>query len=157
MPLWTRDGSQVTFSSNDGLWNIAADFSEEPQLLAAASFGGGDSWSPNGRVLLWSDPANVNQLTLLEDGEVEHASILAEVYDEEDASFSADGSWFAYATDEIGSEEVYVEPYAVGSGQKQRITQGGGQDPVWSRSGRELFYMDDGQLNRTGFLGDRIR
>ena len=36
-PIWTPDGTQVTFNANDALWNIAADFSEEPQLLGTGS------------------------------------------------------------------------------------------------------------------------
>ena len=57
VPLWTPDGTQVTFLANDALWNIASDFTEPPDLLSQASerFGiaGPYSWSPNGDVLLW--------------------------------------------------------------------------------------------------------
>ena len=83
VPLWTPDGSHITFLANDALWNVASDFSEEPQLLSAASeeFGiaGPYSWSPDGRVLLWGGGAGVTQLTLLDDGEVQHDKLLGEL------------------------------------------------------------------------------
>ena len=158
MPLWTPDGTQVTFLANDALWNIAADFGEAPQLLSTTShdFGisGPLSWSPDGRVLFSSGAPDVAQFTLLEAGEVQHGAVLDEPYAEEDASFSADGAWFSYTTSETGFFEVYVQPYPLGSGPKRRITQGGGDDPVWSRSGRELFYLDDGQLWAVGIETD---
>ena len=50
--------------------------------------------------------------------------------------------WLSYESD----GEVYVQPYPVGSGQPRRVTEGGGDLPVWSRNGRELFYENDGQL-----------
>ena len=52
VPLWTPDGTQVTFLSGDALWNIASDFSGTPERLSGASeeFGiaGPYSWSPDG-------------------------------------------------------------------------------------------------------------
>ena len=37
VPLWTPDGTQITFLAGDAFWNIASDFREEPQLLSIAS------------------------------------------------------------------------------------------------------------------------
>ena len=154
VPLWTPDGTQVTFLANDALWNIAADFSEEPQLLSTASeefgIGGPYSWSPDGSVLFWNGTGGVAQLTLLEDGEVEHGPLLVETYLELVANFSADGRWFSYVTNEAAGLEVFVQPYPLGSGAKRRITQDGGRSPVWSRSGRELFYANERQLWAVG-------
>ncbi len=91
MPIWTPDGTQVTFLANDALWNVASDFSQEPQLLSAASaeFGidGPYSWSPGGDVLFWAGQGGVTQLTLLEDGDVEHGPLLVEPYSERHANF----------------------------------------------------------------------
>ena len=67
-----------------------------------------------------------------------------------DANFSRDGKWFSFATNETGAFEVYAQPYPLGSGNKQRITREGGDNPVWSRSGRELFYRNGGQLWAVG-------
>jgi eukaryotic-like serine/threonine-protein kinase len=52
--------------------------------------------------------------------------------------FSPDGRWIAYATDESGRDEVYVQRYP-GSG-RQLVSSAGGVAPVWAPDGRELFY-----------------
>ena len=82
--------------------------------------------------------------------EVQHGPLLVDPFSEAHANFSADGRWFSYQTNETGAYEVYVQPYPVGAGAKRRITQEGGTAPVWSRSGRELFYQNDAQLWAVG-------
>jgi hypothetical protein len=41
---------------------------------------------------------------------------------------------------ESGRFEVYVIP-SVGTGGKWQLSSGGGQQPVWRRDGKELFYL----------------
>ena len=53
--------------------------------------------------------------------------------------FSPDGRWVAYSSDESGRAEVYVQAFP-GPGPKIQISGGGGNDPVWRRSGGELYY-----------------
>jgi Tol biopolymer transport system component len=53
--------------------------------------------------------------------------------------FSPDGRWVAYASDESGRDEVYVQPYP-GPGSRHPISAGGGAQPAWARNGRELFF-----------------
>ena len=55
--------------------------------------------------------------------------------------FSPDGHWIAYVSDESGRYEVYVQPYP-GPGGKWQISADGGQQPLWSRDGHELFYRN---------------
>ncbi len=56
-PLWTPDGTQITFRAKEALWNIASDYSGETQRLSPANeelgILGTGSWSPDGRVLLF--------------------------------------------------------------------------------------------------------
>ena len=54
--------------------------------------------------------------------------------------FSPDTRWIAYQSDESGKPEVYVTPFQ-GHGGKWLISAGGGKQPVWSRDGREIFYL----------------
>jgi len=56
---------------------------------------------------------------------------------------SPDGRWIAYASDESGRFEIYVEALRDRSpepGTRERVTSGGGSDPRWSRDGREVFF-----------------
>ena len=55
-----------------------------------------------------------------------------------------DGRWVAYMSNETGVMEVYVRPFArpaSESGGKWKISTAGGAVPIWSRNGRELFYL----------------
>jgi serine/threonine protein kinase/Tol biopolymer transport system component len=60
---------------------------------------------------------------------------------ETDAAVSPDGRWLAYASEESGSPEVYVRPFPDAESARWQVSAGGGADPVWSRNGRELFYL----------------
>jgi serine/threonine-protein kinase len=60
-------------------------------------------------------------------------------FDERGATFSRDGRWLAYTSNESGRDEIYVRPFP-GPGPKWQISTGGGSEPVWARSGGELFY-----------------
>jgi serine/threonine-protein kinase len=55
------------------------------------------------------------------------------------ARFSPDGRWVAYVSDASGRDEVRVRSFSDPNGLWQVTTEGGTQ-PVWARSGRELFY-----------------
>ncbi len=52
---------------------------------------------------------------------------------------SPDERWLAYVSDETGRFEVYVQPLPT-TGVKFQITKDGGEHPVWSADGREIFY-----------------
>jgi hypothetical protein len=58
------------------------------------------------------------------------------------AEFSPNGRYVAYKTDESGQDEVYVRPFPQVDRGRWQISIGGGSRPAWSRSGRELFYID---------------
>jgi Tol biopolymer transport system component len=46
----------------------------------------------------------------------------------------------AFVSNESGASELYVAPLR-GSGEKKRISIGGGVSPRWRRDGKELFYV----------------
>jgi len=58
------------------------------------------------------------------------------------AEISPDGRWLAYATNESGQFEIHVRPFPNVNDGRWPISTGGGTKPVWSRNGRELFYLD---------------
>jgi eukaryotic-like serine/threonine-protein kinase len=59
---------------------------------------------------------------------------------EDSALFSPDGNWVAYASDESGRNEVYVQSFPTPAAQWQ-ISTSGGSMPRWSRDGKELFFV----------------
>ena len=62
---------------------------------------------------------------------------------EGDAAISPDGRWLAFASNESGREEVYVVSLPDAK-VKYQVTTQGGQHPVWTRGGRELFFLTTG-------------
>jgi eukaryotic-like serine/threonine-protein kinase len=57
-----------------------------------------------------------------------------------DPTVSPDGRWLAYASNESGVAEVYVRPFPDAGSARWQVSTAGGKDPVWSHSGKELFY-----------------
>ena len=53
-------------------------------------------------------------------------------------AFSPEGRWVADVSNSSGRNEVYVRAYP--NGHTDSISTDGGEEPVWARSGRELFY-----------------
>jgi serine/threonine-protein kinase len=67
--------------------------------------------------------------------------LLDEKFHESQPRISPDGRWMAYTSNESGREEIYVRPFPDMDGRWQ-ISTSGGNNPLWSRYGRELFYRN---------------
>ena len=51
---------------------------------------------------------------------------------------SPDGKWMAYASNETGRYEVWIEPFPR-TGARYQVTRGGGSHPLWLPDGRALY------------------
>ena len=99
------------------------------------------SWSPDGQLLAFSE-VNVTtgyDIWVLRLSDRKAQPFLQTQFNEAAPQFSSDGHWLAYASDESGRKEIYVQPYP-GPGGKWQISTEGGVEPLWNRNGRELFY-----------------
>ena len=154
-PIWTPDGQHVTYaaySSNQAPnlhWTMA-DGSGSPEVLRRSDHAEfPDSWSPDGHVLAFT--ASMMELgrfvvgadiwLLSSTGERAAKAWFESPHDEFGAMFSPDGRWIAYTSDESGRNEVYVRPYP-GPGGRTIVSTDGGAEPLWARTGRELFYRE---------------
>jgi Tol biopolymer transport system component len=152
--VWTPDGERVAFSSfgtNSGVYWMPADGSGKPELLLALLPGGTrvdpSSWTPDGKALLYYSPAPARIWTLpvsRSGTESKPQQLLDTAFNESDAQVSPDGRWVAYTSDESGKNQVYARPFP-GLGGKTPVSVVAGQEPRWSRDGRELFYRDPGK------------
>ena len=62
---------------------------------------------------------------------------------ESHATFSPDGRWIAYASDEAGTSQIYIIPFPYpGPGSKRPVSIDGGRQPRWNPAGGELFYLN---------------
>jgi eukaryotic-like serine/threonine-protein kinase len=57
---------------------------------------------------------------------------------------SPDGKWLAYANNESGRMEVYLQPFPSGSGRWQ-VSTAGGVRPEWRKDGKELYFFSGDQ------------
>ncbi len=71
----------------------------------------------------------------------EPVPVLASEFDEMAVALSPDGKWLAYQSDETGPTEVFVRPFPDVDAGKHQVSSGGGVAPLWSRDGKELFYL----------------
>ena len=67
---------------------------------------------------------------------------MATGFQESAPAVSADGQWLAYVSNETGESQVYVRPFPNVDDGRWLVSADGGTEPVWGRSGRELFYRD---------------
>jgi eukaryotic-like serine/threonine-protein kinase len=146
-PLWTHDGNRVAYASNrDGPMNlfwIKADGSGGEERLTKEQNCSPVSFSRDGKWLAFYEfpfnfGGNYDIWLLPLDGERKPRRLLSAPFVERSPVFSPDGQWLAYASDESGRLEIYVQPFP-GPGRKWPISNEGGREPLWSRNG-ELFY-----------------
>ena len=60
-------------------------------------------------------------------------------FNESQGVVSPDGKWMAYALDESGRFEIYVDSFPK-PGTRARLTTGGGSDPRWRADGGEVYF-----------------
>jgi serine/threonine-protein kinase len=106
------------------------------------------SWSPDGNVVVYYErqsngAADIYLLTL--QGERRARPFLQTPFNEAGAVLSPDGRFLAYSSNESGKNEVYVRPFPEPGG-KWQISREGGEQPLWSRSGREIFYRNNDKM-----------
>lgn len=152
-PLWTPDGKHLTFRSwrtgTFTMWWMPADRSgPEERLVPAGARQSAASWAPDGRAMAFTevDPEDGPDIWVLEmEGQRRPRPFLQTKFAEGSPKFSPDGRWIAYCSNESGRNEIYVQPYP-GPGPRIQISAEGGTDPVWAKSGKELFYRDRDQM-----------
>ena len=147
-PLWTPDGERVVFYSTrdgGGLFSKLVDTPGEAELVMTGGEGvtfiEPSAWSADERTLVFQDVGgrapDIGLLSM--EGDPASEPLLATESRETGPSISPDGNWIAYASDETGQDEVYVQRFP-GLGAKKPISTDGGEQPLWSPDGSELFY-----------------
>ncbi len=156
-PFWSPDGRIVAYVRDSG--NTSAVYGQPAD-------GGGQArplvrldrliqegeWSRDGRwILVRTDNGQAGAGDILAapaSGDGAPVPVAASPYTELHPALSPDGRWLAYTSNESGINEVYVRAFPDARGGRWQVSNGGGSEPRWSRSGRELFYLDgDTRLN----------
>ncbi len=155
------DGASVIFTrmkdANGEWYRRAADLAGEDELLFRAPGSGvASSISPNGRFVLFTGPlpgpADIQVVDISRVAEAREAiPLVTSDFNEANARFSPNGRWFAYASNESGTYEIYVRPFnpdaAPGAplsvGGRVMVSKGGANavGAIWRADGKELFYL----------------
>ena len=160
-PVWSPDGEKLIYRSNRGSRSI------QFYRVSATGVGGaeillGDSqqrelqqvspiqtdWSPNGAYLVYqaASPKHGFDLWALSLADRKAIPLKRTITNELHGAFSRDSRWIAYASDESGRYEVYVQAFPDAK-ERWTISADGGSQPRWTPNGRELLYLRrDGTL-----------
>jgi Tol biopolymer transport system component len=147
-PVWSPDGKRVAYNSRrkSGLAmcvKSADNSTPEESLLAEGTTDYPCDWSPDGRVLLFErwDGANSNLFLLPMVGKRQPLPFLQSPASESHATFSPDGRYVAYVSNESATPQIFVQTVPV-SGAKWQVSSAGGDMPSWRADGKELYYVD---------------
>jgi serine/threonine-protein kinase len=155
-PVWTTDARRVTFASRlegTGIYWQPVDGGPVEQLTKGVNPQRPASWHPSGEFLAFTElnpqtnwDVMILPMTRNDGGGWTPGTPYAfvrEPYGEVEPTFSRDGKWLAYQSDDAGRNEVFVRPFP-GSGPRQQISNGGGTHPIWSPTRNELYYAAAG-------------
>jgi Tol biopolymer transport system component len=168
VPRWTPDGRRIIFQSNRAgpfnLYSVASDRSGAIEQLTTSN---NEQWpnsiTPDGMTLLACElrpktgldivrfplavPQGGGKAATSDERRAEATSLVASPAAEYAANISPDGRYFAYQSTESGGRfAIYVQSFPNVSQRPWRISPEGGKAPVWGRTGRELFYLDESNI-----------
>jgi len=148
-PAWAADGARILFSSDrggqvdiyqkdaNGLGSVQPVFQSKDQAKEL------NDLSADGRYAIYdnagsSDSKQLWVLPLV--GERKPFVFVEGGYGALSAQFSPNGRYVAYASNETGRLEAYVQTFPKQTG-KWEVSTSGGAEPMWRRDGKELFYL----------------
>jgi serine/threonine-protein kinase len=153
IPVWSPDGQWLAFRSSRlgpySIFRIPVDRNSSEEVLLKRPYDqSATSWSPDGKLLLYSmtHPESGSDIGYLSFDDIENPiPLLKTSANNYSAHFHPSGNWIAYMSNESGHLEVYVNAFP-GPGAVSQVSTNGGWSPRWSRDGHELYYL----------IGDKI-
>jgi eukaryotic-like serine/threonine-protein kinase len=161
--IWSPDGQHIVSSAglqqNARIFQMAASGAGQETFIEGtgklqAVFP--EDWSRDARWLIYDVTSQTAfDVWALDLSNSKAAPILQTPANEVQPRLSPNGLWLAYASDETGTWEVYVQGFGQTRG-KWQVSKSGGSQPAWRRDGKELFYVgNDGRLFAVPVTSDK--
>jgi dipeptidyl aminopeptidase/acylaminoacyl peptidase len=147
-PVWSPDGSRIAFASyRNGSWGIYqkrvdSGTADDELLLEAKDRLAPDTWTPDGKSLVYNADADIWLLPLT--GDRTPVPLARSPFTEAGGVVSPDGRWMAYLSNESGSRQIYIQAFPSGARKQAISTALGAIQPLWRRDGKELFWVEIG-------------
>ncbi|MDP1678325.1 MAG: protein kinase [Bacteroidota bacterium] len=154
VPVWSPDDSKIYFSSNRSgkfsLYQKNSNGTGDEQLVYSSQYQVFTTdITRDGNKLLVSMNTNGPQkwdIGLYDLIGKKYTPLLTSEFSEWLGTFSPDGKWYVYESNETGKYEIYIRP-TDGSPSKWQISTNGGESPRWLNNGKEImFNINDQQL-----------
>jgi eukaryotic-like serine/threonine-protein kinase len=151
-PIWSPDSRRIVLSSfdvdgqNSDLLEWVVGEQRPKTLLSDGKSNKPDDWSSDGRFVIYRRDNRLGLALAMNDGAKPMATGDTE-FGKDQLHLSPDGTLVAYNTlRPSGRHEIFVAAFPSFSGAIQ-VSGEGGVQPIWSRDGKELFYLrPDGTL-----------
>jgi serine/threonine-protein kinase len=144
---WAPDGKHVVYAaagdSGTTIWEqLAAGGTPATRLTEIPVPTEAATMSPDGKALLVTalDGDNWDIIRVAVDSPSVRHRFLQSNRNLHNPKFSPDGKWVAIVSDESGQDEVYVRSYPDPS-VKLQISAAGGDQPLWSADGSQIYYV----------------
>jgi serine/threonine-protein kinase len=162
MPVWTRDGRRIVFMSDrSGTLNFYSQAADGTGSIDRLTMSAHPQWSTSvtsdGMRLFGFDlgPGRAPDVIVVHLGGsgsklpvrtaqgAKGTPVVESLFRGAFPDVSPDGRYVAYQSNETGRDQVYVRSFPVVAEGVWQVSTGGATRPVWARSGRELFYLDE--------------
>ncbi len=148
-PLWTPDGKRVIYASErkstyELFWKPWDGSGAEEKLGDATNLDAASppAVSPDGKFVAYGKKGDIWIMSL--ETKKSEAFIQTPAF-ESDPSFSSNGRWLSYSSNESGHSDVYVMPFPKHDG-KWQISTNGGFLARWMKNGKELVYLEGNKM-----------